>query len=344
MSMGNFRRTRHSTGDFPRWDDLEQFGVIADVVRAGKSLQEIAEDPAAGTGGARMLYFRLGRLERALGRRLVDRRRWGRTTHLTTAGADVARIVADLWSTRQRLEEVCRDPDVPVLRIVTHATLVSSLIPAILQRRRMATGARPSFDLELTVVSSYADALAAVNDSRVDVGLYLAFPRFDRVPLPRSVRRQILGSTDLVVLCPSTHQFAAGSQKHPNPVQLSDLEEEHVIVRGYVDLQLLPSGPRGRRIIVSHSRDKLVYVQLGLGVSLLPKLIVDLLGLPKGVVMLPLRPTLTPALCLLRPRKRLRPLGDAAEEFLEELGQSCRAALRASAAAGAHVLPRIMQW
>ncbi len=341
--MENVRSTHHSTGDFPRWDDLEQFGVIATGVRAGKHLQEIAADPAAGAGGARMLYFRLGRLERALGRRLVDRRRWGRTAYLTPAGEDVARIVADLSTTRERLEEVRRDPDVPVLRIVTHATLVSSLIPAVLQRRRTETGARPSFDLELTVVSSYADALAAVNESRVDVGLYLAFPRFDRVPTPRSVRREILGGTDVMVLCPSAHRFATRSQKHPTPVQLSDLEEEHIIVRGYVDRQVLPSGPKARRITVSNSRDKLTYVQLGLGVSLLPKLVVDLLGLPKGVVVLPLRPTLTPALCLLRARKRVRPLGDTAEEFLEALGSSCRAALRTSAAAGVRMLPPLLR-
>ncbi len=328
--MRKLRNVRPAVGQPTRWDDLEVFGTIALGIRAGKTLQQIAEDPLSGAGGARMLYFRLARLERALGRRLVDRRPWGRSSYLTEVGAAVAGKVTELRILRQQVDEVARGTDIPLLRIVTHATLASALIPAVVRRRRVTSGS-PDFHLELVVVDTYAHALAAVNEGRADIGLYLAFREFDRARTPRGVRREILGETEVVVLCPLWHRFVTRTRSHTRPVLLAELAAEPVIARGYVDLQLLLTSARGRRIIVPNSTDKLAYVRLGLGVSILPKLIADLAGRAESVVLLPFRPVLRPVLCLLRPKKRLRSFPDAMEEFLDDVKVACRSALRSSA-------------
>lgn len=312
------------------WDDLEAFGIIAQGIAAGKNLQQIAEDPSASMKGPRMLYLRLSRLERALGKRLVDRRPWGRTAQLTGVGRAVARVVAELSEVRRRVLAAAAGEQIPVLRVVTHATLASALIPPAVRRRR-GKGDQ-GFHLELMVVAAYADAVAAVNDDRADVGLYLAFPRFDRVPTPRTIRREILGSSKVVLLVSARHPLAARAGGRPKPVTLDDLAGQTIITRGYVDLQIFPPSFPAWRIVVPHSLDKLTYVQRGIGVALLPKFIADLQPRRRGVVELPFRPLLQPELCLLRPRKNLRPLSDAAELFVEELKRSCRSALQRSSA------------
>lgn len=316
-----------------RWDDLEAFGIIATGIVAGKTLPQIADDPLSGIGGRRMLYFRLGRLEQDLGRRLVDRRPWGREARLTSAGDEVAGFVTDLLAVRRRLHDAGAQPAVPVLRIVTHATLVSTLLPQVLKDQ----GSRPPsrFNLELVLVRSYPEALAAVADGRADVGLYLTFPDLDRTSLPRNVRRERLGETEVVVLCHPRHRFASRAPRAPykSPLRLStgragrlrrdDLVDETVIVRGHIDEHILPpGGPSGRRIIVPHTLDKLAYVRLGLGVTLFPRLIFAILGAPSDLRALPFRPPLTLVLALLQPRKRLRPLGEAAA-FVENLRLAC---------------------
>lgn len=312
--------TGHAAGRSPRWDDLEAFGIIATGILAGKTLPQIADDPLSGIGGRRMLYFRLGRLERDLGRRLVDRRPWGREARLTSAGDAVAASVADLLAVRRRLHDSVAQPVVPVLRVATHATLVSTLLPRVFLDHGRLPSSR--FHIELVLVRSYPEVLAAVADGRADVGLYLAFPALDRTALPRNVRRERLGETEVVVLCHPSHRFAPRAPR-AGRLRREDLVDETVIVRGYIDEYTLPpGGPSGRRIIVPHTLDKLAYVRLGIGVTLFPRLIFSLLGSPSDLRALPFHPPLTLALTLLQPRKRLRPLGETAA-FVEDLRVSC---------------------
>lgn len=304
-----------------RWDDLEAFGIIATGILAGKALPQIADDPLSGIGGRRMLYFRLGRLERDLGRRLVDRRPWGREARLTSAGDEVAGFVADLLAVRRRLHDAVAQPATPVLRIATHATLVSTLLPRVFVDH--GASLRSRFHLELVLVRSYPEALAAVADGRADVGLYLTFPELDRTAIPRNVQRERLGETEVVVLCHPSHRFASRAPR-AGRLRRDDLVDETVIVRGYIDEYTLPpgGGPSGRRIIVPHTLDKLAYVRLGIGVTLFPRLIFSLLGAPSDLRALPFHPPLTLALALLEPRKRLRSLGEATA-FVENLRSSC---------------------
>ena len=300
-----------------RWDDLEAFGVIAEGLQKQKTLQQIALEPHSPLGGARILYLRLGRLERTLGRRLVDRRPWGRSAHLTAAGETVAQYVTELTRVRQRVHESFTEAEVPVLRIAAHATLVSTLLPTVIQQHQ---GRGQDFNVELVLVHSYAEALRAVDDGRVDAGVHLVFPQFDDLPLPRNVRSERLGTTETVVIFPTTHRWAAPAKSGTRrSVHLDDLLDESVITRGYVDNRLLPTGGGGRRIRVPHVLDKLSYVRLGIGVSLYPRLAFDLLGPVAGVRALPLQPAVPAALVLLQPRKRTRPLEQPAAAFLKEL-------------------------
>lgn len=331
MSLGKFRNVRrapyreragagHAARQTSRWDDLEAFGIIATGIAAGKTLPQIADDPLSGIGGRRMLYFRLGRLERDLRRRLVDRRPWGREARLTQAGDEVAASVVDLLAVRRRLHDSVAQPVVPLLRIATHATLVSTLLPQALVDRGAVPKSR--FHLELVLVRSYPEALAAVADGRADVGLYLAFPDLDQNSLPRNVRRERLGETEVVVLCHRGHRFASRAPR-AGWLRREDIADETVIVRGYVDEYTLPPGAsRGRRIIVPHTLDKLAYVRLGIGVTLFPRLILSLLGSPSDLRALPFHPPLALVLTLLQPKKRLRPLDEAAD-FVESLRLAC---------------------
>lgn len=313
-----------------RWDDLEVFSAIVDGLRLGKSLQQIAEDPNARVGGSRMLYFRLGRLESALGRRLVDRRPWGRDARLTEAGEALAAYVSQLLGVRRQLHEAFAEPEVPVLRIATHATLISSLFPAAVRESQRRRGPKPLFHLDLLTVTGIAEALAAVNEGRADAGLHLVFPEFERLSLPRNVRHEPLGRTEVLVLCHPAHRFAerARAGGASATVHLDELADECVITRGVVDARLLPRGTRARRISVQHSLDKLAYVRLGIGVTLFPRLAYELLASPTELRGLPLRPRIAPVLTLLRPRKRSRPLAEPVEEFLADLRSFGLAATR----------------
>lgn len=323
MSMGKSKESVHSSPP-ARWDDLEAFGAIAEGLRSGKTLQRIAEDPLTGISGARMLYFRLGRLERVLGHRLVDRRPWGRDAHLTEAGEKLSQFVSKLLVVRRQLHESFRKADVPVLKVATHSTLMSTLLPAAMEKNQRGSHVTPGFHVELVLVGTYAEALAAVNEGRVDIGVYLVLPNFDDISVPRNVRREILGRSDTLVIFPPSHRFAARTGQNSRAVvHLEELVDECVIIRGYVDRNLLPMKTGGRRIIVTHTLDKLTYVRLGIGVSLYPQLAYDLLSPPSGVNTLPLHPPLCANLTLLQPRKRTRPLHQTARQFLTDLRAFC---------------------
>lgn len=310
------------------WEDLEAFHVIAEGLRTGKTLQHVAGDPHSLIGSARMLYLRLGRLERTLGRRLVDRRPWGRDARLTEAGARLAAQVADLVRLRRQIEVSSAEPDVPVLRIATHSTLISTLLPAVVEESRQRRQNTKGFSLDLELVRTYADALSAVAEGRVDAGLYLALPGIDGAPLPRNVRDELLGCTELLVLFHPSHWFGARREKRRGAIRLEELADECVITRGYLDAKLPAAGPRGSRITVPHTLDALAFVRLEIGVSLIPRLAYELSTWPRDLRALPLSPAIVSSLVLLRPRKLLRPLTAHAEEFLEDLRAYGRARSR----------------
>lgn len=302
-----------------RWDDLEAFAVVAAGVRAGRSVQHVADDPRAGVGSPRMLYFRLARLEKALGQRLVDRRPWGRAAALTSAGQRVAEVVSELALLRQRVRASTAEPEAPVFRLVTHATLVSAVLPAVIAHQSMASSFSPSH-LHMSVVGAYEEAVAAVHEARADMGLYLVFPSLAAAHVPRGVVKEAVVRTDVVVLAHRRHRLSLRRRRgRAVPVKLDELLDECVVIRGLVDQQLLPASTRGRRIIVPHTLDKIAYVRLGVGLALYPRLAADLLRLPPEIEVLPLRPLLSAELTALRPRKLTRPVQTAIRGFVESV-------------------------
>lgn len=323
-------RRSNTSSPHTLWEDLEAFHAIAEGLRTGKTLQHVADDPHSLIGSARMLYLRLSRLERALGRRLVDRRPWGRDARLTEAGARLAAQVAELVRLRRQIEASSAEPEVSVLRIATQSTLISTLLPAAMEEHRQRGQDATGFSLDLELVRTYADALSAVSEGRADVGIYLTLPDIDKAPLPRNVRSELLGRTELFVLFHHSHRFAERCRSRQAAVRLEELTDEYVITRGYVDVKLPSAGLRGNRITVPHTLDALAFVRLGIGLSLLPRLAYDLLPQSRDLRALPLSPPIVSSLVLLRPRKRLRPLTDETEGFLESLRTYCLAHSRRS--------------
>ncbi|MBI4022525.1 MAG: LysR family transcriptional regulator [Candidatus Andersenbacteria bacterium] len=302
-----------------RWDDLEAFAAVAAGVRAGRTVQDVAEDPRSGVGSPRMLYFRLTRLEKALGQRLVDRRPWGRSAALTDAGQRVAEVLGELSVIRQRVRAATAEPEAPMFRLVTHATLVSAVLPPVIAHRTRVAGFN-SAHLSIAVVGVYEGAVAAVNEARADLGLYLVLPSLPAAYVPRGVVKEMVARTDVVVLAHQRHGLARRRRRgRLMPVSLDELLDECMVTRGLVDQQLLPAGTRGRRIIVPHSLDKIAYVRLGVGLALLPRLAADLLQLPSEICVLSLRPRLFEELTVLRPRKMTRPVQAGARGFVESV-------------------------
>lgn len=305
------------------WEDLEAFHVIAEGLRTGKTLQHAVGDPHSLIGSARMLYLRLGRLERTLSCRLVDRRPWGRDARLTEAGARLAAQVAELVRLRRQIEVSSAEPEVSVLRIATHSTLISTLLPAAMEEHRQRKQNTKGFSLDLELVRTYADALSAVAEGRVDAGLYLTLPGIDEASLTRNIRDERLGPTELLVLFHPSHRFGVQQKKGRESVDLGELADECVITRGYLDAKLPTTRPRGSRITVPHTLDALAFVRLGVGVSILPRLAYELFPLPRNLRALPLSPAIVSLLVLLQPRKRIRPLTDETAGFLEDLRAYC---------------------
>lgn len=304
----------------PAWDDLEAFGVIVHGLQVGNTLQQIGEDPHSTFKSARMLYLRLARLERALGKRLIDRRPWGRRARLTDDGERLARFVEELLDTRRRLQSSFAEPAIPTLRLATHATLVTIILPKVLEQRR-ARGLSPAvLRIEPSVVQGFPEALAAVVEGRADVAFYLAPPGAPEVRLPSAVRGERLLRTELLLLCAPAHRFAERLRQNPRAtVRATELADELIIGRPFFRNLAPAPGPRGGWITVPHSLDMLPYIHLGLGVGFHARVVYELLGRPSDLVALPLEPSFVSTFWLLLPRKRWRPLSAEAEEFIGDL-------------------------
>lgn len=303
------------------WSDLEAFGRIVDGLRLKLTLQQIGEHPGYGFGSSRMVYLRLERLERTLRQRFIDRRRWGREAYLTRAGETLSTYVQELLAVRRKLHAALAETETPSLRIATHATFIALFLPAIIDHRRRSGKPPGALVLEPSIVREFPEAVAAIVDGRADVAFYMSPPGAGgrAVHLPRGVRGEPLIDSVMLVLCAPTHRFAARLRRNPAAtVSLHDLADEIVIGRPFFRNLTPPPTARGGWIEVPHSLDMLMFVRLGIGVGFHSRLSYDLLGKPRDIVAIPLSPQERSSLWLLRPRKRLRMLGETAEDFIED--------------------------
>lgn len=299
----------------PRWEDLEAFLVIAAGVEAGKTIQQTGETGAHGYGGPRLLYERLARLEKALGARLIERRKWSRNTHLTEEGRWLAAELRRLRSSRTNLQQHFTEREGPALRLSATSTIIGTFLPTVVQALKRHPELK---DLRLALVDREReeDVINDVHENRASVGIALLH---GHVHTPSDLRIEKLFESPRVLLCHESHPFVTRARHDPSraTVQLSEITHECVFVRPHDTRHLPPPSSVGEHFIVPRFEEARAYVRVGLGITVSLEVLERLLGPDEHLQTLPLLPAVRLPIGLILPRKREQASNGPLAEFLE---------------------------
>lgn len=283
------------------WDDLEAYGVMAEGVRRGQTIEQIGKIHAARIGGPRTLYRRLARLEKVYGTLLIRRQRWSRNIQLTREGTWLAERLAGHGRIRDQITSwFAQRQTHPTLRLATARSLITKVIPRFLESW-YRTHSRDELTLDLTSFKDTAEAEELVRNGAVDAAI--SIPAADR-PVPDDLRiDRIRQKVFTVILCPRDHRFTTRQRAgHSQPVRLDELAEETVVGPQQRMTWLPPAHGHGARIIVPSYEHGRAYVEMGLGLAAGFDFLEAMLKNDARIVVLPLEPPVVHSAVLLLPK------------------------------------------
>ena len=207
----------------------------------------------------------IGELERAWGVRLLARSRAG--VHLTSEGERLIDQVRRVCAEQRRLESLVEELNgmqTGLIRIGTLSSMATHWLPTIVREFQQDY---PNIDYEL-LLGDYLEIEQWVLDGRVDCG-------FLRLPSVKRLQTYALHRDELQVIVPCDHPYA-GSDPFPRELLASEpfiqLEEgdDYEIMAAFVEMGIRPNV----KYVAREDRTILSMVSEGLGISLLPELMV----------------------------------------------------------------------
>lgn len=274
--MGVFDSSLHEVFDLVTIRTLALIGQTSSITRTAADLGY--SQPA--------ISQRISRAEDKLGVQLV--RRQGNTVALTEAGALLAGV-------SPRIEEALEDArlgltDLTTLRsgsftLSSFPSASATLVPVVLSNLR---DARPGLRISY-VEAEPPQALELLRDRRIDAALTCTYPG-ERPSSGSTLQRLPLFSDPLRVIMPTSHPLAG----EPT-VELADLQDEEWVAgcplcRGYM---VTTCHDRGFTPNVTFETDNFAavvgFVSRGLGVSIVPALVLRTVAIPGSVVIRRLR-------------------------------------------------------
>jgi DNA-binding transcriptional LysR family regulator len=245
--------------------DAQRLMVLVEVAHAGSiaaAAQRLAFTPSA-------VSQQVGRLERDLGGRLLDRHARGVT--LTPAGqvllSHAETVLGDLRAAEEAVRAELRAGPAR-LAVGTFASAGQSLVPRALARFRQQ---HPDVALALLDLEP-PDGYGLVRSGELDLLITHRYPGMP-LPDPRGLARQLLARDPLRLVLPASHPLAGSPQ-----LTMAELARQEWIsgatgVPNRVCLELTARAAGFQPHIAYETRDyqvTLALIQAGLGISLVP--------------------------------------------------------------------------
>ena len=263
-----------------RDDELRAFLHLSETLRFSTTARELHLGPSALT---RMVQ----RLEEEAGARLLERDR--RRVALTPAGERFRAYAAEAVNSWDALQRDLRADEAPVsgvLRMYCSVTASQSIVPDLLARFRTA---HPAVRIQLD--TGYAsNALELVRDGIVDVAI-AALPE----RIPASVAAVEITTTPVVLVAPRARsQMTVLLERRPVPwAEVPMVLPSHGLARRHADRWFRSQGLRAEVAAEVEGHEAILsLVALGVGVGVLPLLVVEKSALAGDVTVLDVRPRL----------------------------------------------------
>ncbi|MBQ8831035.1 MAG: LysR family transcriptional regulator [Oscillospiraceae bacterium] len=278
---------------------IKKYEAFVKTVQMG-SLTKAAE--MLGSTQSRISHI-LSDLEEEYGFTLMNRGRGG--VKLTEAGALLFPKMEEIVQKSRELDALISDinkADAGTVRLGTFSSVAVHWLPGILQAFQAQ---HPRVEVRI-LSGDYHDIDQWINSGDIDVG-------FVTLPAPKDMNTIQLAKDPLVAIMPEGHRLA-----EQDAVAIESLRDEHFISllqSSNHDIHRAMDKAGVRPHIKYSTKDDyamIAMVQQGLGVSIVPKLLID--GRHEGIVVRPLQPDAYRTIALAMPKQQPLPAVSAFAE------------------------------